>query len=177
MDDRPLTGEPLALDLANTRWPVRDVLHDHLDDPLKLRAWLAGHGLDPGTSTGTGPSDARLREALATAREAIRAALEQHAYEELDAVLARGAVRLGITADGPAEHVEIDDEAWRPAWESARAYLELVQSAEPGRIRNCAAPECTLWFLDTSKNGRRRWCSMAQCGNRAKARTHYARGR
>jgi len=39
------------------------------------------------------------------------------------------------------------------------------------RLRECEA--CTWLFLDTSRGGRRRWCSMATCGNRAKARRHY----
>jgi predicted RNA-binding Zn ribbon-like protein len=40
------------------------------------------------------------------------------------------------------------------------------------RIRGCANPECVLWFLDTSRPGTRRWCSMASCGNRDKAVRH-----
>jgi predicted RNA-binding Zn ribbon-like protein len=43
------------------------------------------------------------------------------------------------------------------------------------RVRECPADDCRLIFLDTSRPGSRRWCSMRRCGNRAKARTHYAR--
>jgi len=39
----------------------------------------------------------------------------------------------------------------------------------------CQNPACVLWFFDTTRNGTRRWCSMAVCGNRAKARRHYDR--
>ena len=46
---------------------------------------------------------------------------------------------------------------------------------DPGRVRQCHATTCSLWFLDTSKNGSRKWCSMARCGNRAKAAAHYRR--
>jgi predicted RNA-binding Zn ribbon-like protein len=45
------------------------------------------------------------------------------------------------------------------------------------RIRGCANPECVLWFYDVSKNGRRRWCSMEGCGNRAKAARFQERHR
>ncbi|HIC14689.1 MAG TPA: CGNR zinc finger domain-containing protein, partial [Gemmatimonadetes bacterium] len=45
--------------------------------------------------------------------------------------------------------------------------------ANPLRIRQCASEDCIYWFLDTSKSGRRRWCSMARCGNRAKVAKHY----
>ena len=37
------------------------------------------------------------------------------------------------------------------------------------------APACVLWFYDTTRNGTRRWCFMAICGNRAKAHRHYDR--
>ena len=42
-------------------------------------------------------------------------------------------------------------------------------------VRRCANPACVLLFLDISKSGRRRWCDMATCGNRAKAAAHYHR--
>jgi predicted RNA-binding Zn ribbon-like protein len=41
------------------------------------------------------------------------------------------------------------------------------------RVRRCANPECGWLFLDDSRAGKRRWCSMSSCGNRAKARRHY----
>ncbi len=43
------------------------------------------------------------------------------------------------------------------------------------RVRECAAEDCRLIFVDTSRPGSRRWCSMRRCGNRAKVRSHYAR--
>lgn len=51
----------------------------------------------------------------------------------------------------------------------------LMATADPRRLRTCAAEDCGLWFLDTSKGGRRRWCSMRRCGNRAKAARHRRR--
>ena len=44
-------------------------------------------------------------------------------------------------------------------------------------VRKCEGEGCTLWFLDLSKAHARRWCSMAVCGNRAKAAAHRARAR
>ena len=52
---------------------------------------------------------------------------------------------------------------------------ELLASPQRPRIRACAAEDCGWLFLDTSRSGRRRWCSMRSCGNRAKARRFYAR--
>jgi predicted RNA-binding Zn ribbon-like protein len=45
------------------------------------------------------------------------------------------------------------------------------------RVRLCANAQCLWLFLDQSKGGTRRWCDMAACGNRAKARRHYQRMR
>ncbi|GAA3170140.1 hypothetical protein GCM10010451_18490 [Streptomyces virens] len=66
-----------------------------------------------------------------------------------------------------------DDASWGPAWLAARDYLRLLTVA-PDRIRGCAHVACVLHFFDTSRNGTRRWRSMAACGNRAEASRHYA---
>ena len=44
-------------------------------------------------------------------------------------------------------------------------------------VRRCANPDCVLVFLDTTRNHRRRWCSMDVCGSRAKAAAFYRRSR
>lgn len=58
-----------------------------------------------------------------------------------------------------------------------RAAAELLTSADAARVRECDLETCSWLFLDRSKNGTRRWCDMSVCGNRAKARRHYARER
>ncbi|HEX2048882.1 MAG TPA: ABATE domain-containing protein [Acidimicrobiales bacterium] len=50
----------------------------------------------------------------------------------------------------------------------ARDAVELFTGPLAYRIRRCAGTNCTLIFADTSRPGRRRWCSMERCGNRAK---------
>lgn len=59
----------------------------------------------------------------------------------------------------------------------AESIADLVVSDAHHLIRNCENPTCTLWFQDRTKAHRRRWCSMAVCGNRAKARAHRSRQR
>ena len=56
-----------------------------------------------------------------------------------------------------------------PIVESAADALIL---GELWRVRRCADPRCQRVFFDNTKNGRRRWCDMATCGNRAKAARH-----
>lgn len=57
----------------------------------------------------------------------------------------------------------------------AEAMGDLICRADFARVKNCEGPACTMWFHDISKNHTRRWCSMAVCGNRAKAAAHRAK--
>ncbi len=59
----------------------------------------------------------------------------------------------------------------------ARSAAEMLTSGDLARLRECQDDECGWLFVDTSKNHSRRWCSMEDCGNRAKARRHYRRAR
>lgn len=52
---------------------------------------------------------------------------------------------------------------------------DLLVSRRLDRVRQCANAQCLWLFLDDSKSGNRRWCSMSACGNRAKAHRHYIR--
>jgi predicted RNA-binding Zn ribbon-like protein len=159
-DPRPLTGEPLAVDLLNTVWIEDGVRRDLLAERGGVEAW--GHaGADP--------------QALTVAREAIRAALGGDPAA-LNEVLTRGRTAERLGAAGPERVVEVDDERWRLPWLAAQNLLELLR-ARPDRIRACAGHDCVLHFYDDSRAGRRQWCSMASCGNRAKARRHYERSR
>ncbi len=56
----------------------------------------------------------------------------------------------------------------------ARDAVDLFGGPLASRIRVCAAADCGLLLVDTSRPGRRRWCSMQRCGNRAKIREHRA---
>jgi predicted RNA-binding Zn ribbon-like protein len=56
----------------------------------------------------------------------------------------------------------------------ARDALDLVTSPAAARVRTCADPGCSALFLDLSRPGRRRWCSMDSCGNRAKKQRRRA---
>ncbi|WP_328481839.1 CGNR zinc finger domain-containing protein [Streptomyces sp. NBC_00377] len=171
-DPRPLTGEPLALDLLNTRWTREGAVRDLLRDTDGLAVWLAANGLGERFA-----ADATTLRHTLRARDALRAAVDHPADTVgVDTVLGHGRIRPTLTAEGPGERAEFRDDAWGPGWLAARNYLELLHAA-PDRIRGCADETCVLHFFDTSRNGTRRWCSMAACGNRAKASRHYARAK
>ncbi|MEC3914727.1 CGNR zinc finger domain-containing protein [Nocardia sp. CDC160] len=164
---RPHLGEPLALDLLNTRWMTAEGRQDLLTDVAGVQRWLADNELDL-------PADEATRRALVTAREAILRAVRGETADDLNTVLARGRIRRVLTPAGPDSLPEVSAPAWLPAWLAADNLLHLLASS-PDRIKQCAHPHCILFFLDTSKNGTRRWHSMASCGNRAKATRHYAK--
>jgi predicted RNA-binding Zn ribbon-like protein len=59
----------------------------------------------------------------------------------------------------------------------ARSAAELISEGTAAPIRTCGNPVCPLYFYDASRTGRRRWCSMAVCGNRHKVAEHARRAR
>jgi predicted RNA-binding Zn ribbon-like protein len=81
-----------------------------------------------------------------------------------------------VGPDGPGTEVELEHVYQRAGWLAAVNYVDLL-NADPTRVRACAHPDCVLHFYDTSPKRSRRWCSMAGCGNRAKAARHYAKAR
>lgn len=64
-----------------------------------------------------------------------------------------------------------------PLWLIARSAADLLTSQQRSRIHQCSSADCAWLFLDRSRNRSRRWCDMAECGNREKARRSRARRR
>lgn len=172
-DPRPLRGEPLALDLVNTEWVESGHRQDLLADADGTTGWLGEHGFDISRADLD-----EVRGHLLATREALRLLLEGDQAGDgrarLNAILERGRVIVALGAAGPVWSYEVAA-GWQPAWHAAFNYVELLRRWPASRIKACAHPDCILYFLDTSKNGTRRWCDMRTCGNRAKARRHYRR--
>jgi predicted RNA-binding Zn ribbon-like protein len=115
------------------------------------------------------------RDALATARNVVQQIVTTGAVNpDVSTVLTRQVVRrpkLGV--DGLTWELETPPD-------SALAIRFLVEWTElvaehPGRLKRCANSECSMFLLDRSNANARRWCSMAGCGNRMKARRHHRR--
>lgn len=121
------------------------------------------HGVTVGASEAS-----VVGSSLSEAREAIRTLLTDRADADLAPVRALlQAARVGVDDHGLTLHA---DPACRTlAVRAVHDAVELLHRKGP-RIRSCAHPTCVLWFLDTTRSGTRRWCSMATCGNRSKAR-------
>jgi predicted RNA-binding Zn ribbon-like protein len=149
---------------------------DEIATADKLRDWLTHHDLEVGNQKLSGADVARTVEL----REALRQLLLANAGEELSAAAVR---RLNAAAAEVklALHFERDGgSALAP--EAAGldgalgAILAIVyRSMAEGtweRLKACRADDCQWGFYDTSRNRSAHWCSMAVCGNRAKARTY-----
>ena len=160
-------NETLLLDLLNTTPVVDGVPTDDLADAAAGSRWLADHGQ---------PSTEDEWRVVLDARASIQAVVRGDA---LPAALTRfvDGVRYRAALAGEGVEWTLDLPAGRTA--AARAVLawDALRVADPGRLRPCANPDCRLFLIDHSKPNSARWCSMAVCGNRMKARRHYQRSR
>jgi len=184
-------GERLWLDFVNCEHGLRR--YDALRDFESMVRWLeAAAVLDGERASGirrrAQQQPAGASVALVDGRR-VRAALralaergpmsERVRYEglmEINRVLGRsaGTRRVDLRTDGTfiRSFVPVGDAF-------AGLVIPIVESAadalilgELPRVRRCADPRCQRVFFDNTKNGRRRWCDMATCGNRAKAARH-----
>ncbi|MQS13151.1 hypothetical protein F7Q99_12860 [Streptomyces kaniharaensis] len=178
-DPRPLIGEPLALDLLNTRWAGTPV-NDLLGEAGGYGIWLSSAGLSERcTADGAGlAATLRAREVLGAAAQFLfeHGELGEAVRAGLDEVLAHGRIRRTAGPGGAEDRIEVDRPEWLAAWLAVDDFLTLVAQGAH-RVRQCAHEACILHFFDASQNGRRRWCRMAVCGNRAKAARHYVKAR
>ncbi|TWH20892.1 putative RNA-binding Zn ribbon-like protein [Prauserella rugosa] len=181
----PLVGEPLALDLVNTRarLPGQDL--DFLSDLAGLRRWLDCERdrlptLPPSLIDAPTKKDlAAVRELrdhasalIARAREGRRPAGADLAA--LNEAMRAAPVRHELSADRTLRSVRDGGPGTRIVAELAEAVAGMVADPAVTRIRNCAADFCILIFLPSHPN--RRWCNPAVCGNRMRvARFHERR--
>ncbi|MBO2452405.1 CGNR zinc finger domain-containing protein [Actinomadura barringtoniae] len=159
--------EGLLLDLLNTT-PVMDGnRRDLIGDGEAGRRWLADHGQRASVEEWE-----TLREVRSVLQDVVRG--EQSAGS-LAPFLAGVAYRPAGVDDGISWSLDVP-EGCGAAARAVLAWGALYESS-PGRLRPCANPDCRLFLIDHSKPNTARWCSMARCGNRMKARRHYERTR
>jgi predicted RNA-binding Zn ribbon-like protein len=114
----------------------------------------------------------RLFRAVARGEEPADADLARLARDEADGL---GHARL-VEADGGYRWSWAGDHSLdRPLWPIVHAALTLVGDGPLQRVKGC--PTCRFLFLDESRNGSRRWCSMEDCGTQDKMRAYVARRR
>jgi predicted RNA-binding Zn ribbon-like protein len=166
---------------------------EHLRTLTDATGWLVEHGLlHPEASgavveAGSPPAGAALEHVHAV-RSALREIVEalvagRHAdpaaLATVNAVLrARSIVEL-VPSEGcfAIGHRHVGDPLDDALAGVAEPLVAHVAAGHADRLRICANDGCRWVFHDSSPTGRRRWCSMSSCGNRAKAARHRARRR
>jgi predicted RNA-binding Zn ribbon-like protein len=157
----------LLLDLVNSRLVLPTGVVDEIGDDAEASAWLRGHG-----AAGT-PAE------IDDARE-VRSALVRFLRGETDAAALEpwaGAMRKRARLhEGGLEWID-DVDARRAIGARVIGEWAALQGEQGSRIRPCAAADCQHFLIDESRANARKWHSMETCGNRAKARRHYARSK
>ncbi|MFJ7947757.1 CGNR zinc finger domain-containing protein [Streptomyces sp. NPDC096354] len=155
------------LELLNTTPVVNGVVQDQLADPEAAEAWQRAHG-----GSGTADEHRHLVQARDALQEVVRGS---RPATSLSPVLQGVTSRPQVSSVG----VSWDLDARKERLMAVQAVMtwSALQKATPGRLRPCANPDCRRFLLDRSKTNKARWCSMAVCGNRMKARRHYQRTR
>jgi predicted RNA-binding Zn ribbon-like protein len=166
-----LVGGHLLLDLINTvAWRLDDARRaDRIADPEALSRWSAAAGL----GSPSAPLDdwVELREAAYRVLQPVSVGTEPGRADlaELHRLLDRATAPAELIGVGPLR------------WQAGDALVTVALAAwqlldrDLSRLRQCQDDACGWLFLDGTKNGSRRWCSSADCGNRARAKRHYRR--
>ena len=177
-----LVGGRLSLDFVNTlSWRGRATPREDLGTYADLFDWSAAEGIVPATKK----TSAAEREMTLTRARALRESisrllvawsggqrLRRSDLERLNQELPRRDelhLRSGKLVWGAPAHAILGP--------IAQCAADLLTEGERERLKSCGSEECAWLFYDESRTGGRRWCSMVDCGNRAKARRHYDRKR
>jgi predicted RNA-binding Zn ribbon-like protein len=193
-----LLGGRLSLDFVNTAdWHASDHPVEFLTSYSDLVTWSQRVGILTDHQTQRLLKEAARRPVDATVvleraialREAIYRIFSAISHErppqatdlatfnaELSEALAQS--RIVSTVEGFAwDWAGAGDPLDQMLWPVMHDAADLLTSEELYRVGQCADDRCGWLFLDTSRNRSRRWCSMEDCGNRAKVRRHYERKR
>jgi predicted RNA-binding Zn ribbon-like protein len=185
-----------GLDFINTLELDKGSPVEHLDDPESVLAWLIGHNLlhpdalrSERRRIDADPAHgqkllARVRRVRAAMRELVHASVERRPPARADLAEVNRVLRThyvtvlvpstdGVTMGHRHEGDPIDG-AMARLTESIARYLG---EGKIDRLRVCANDGCAWSFFDSSRTGRRKWCDMNTCGNRAKAARHRERQR
>jgi predicted RNA-binding Zn ribbon-like protein len=163
----------LCLDFIRTlRYRGTPAEEEELPDAKAWGAWIDAFGP---FSAPVLPASARdawaVREAIHTLlTDSVRPSTRQR----LNRFAASPVPAPSLTASGELRW-QAPDPASAMLSLLARDALDLATSPEFARVRRCAGERCGALFLDTSRPGTRRWCSMEICGNQAKKSTYRAK--
>lgn len=181
-----------AFDFLNTLELENDALVERLTTLAAAADWFAEHGVaERADVVALAPDEPRARSVLrriTATRTALRDVAHSVAHDEppepraVDevnrALRSRARVQLVSAEDGVRlGHSHVGDAVDDILARIAEPIVREIGNGHDDRIRICANDTCRWIFYDESRSGQRRWCDMATCGNRAKARRHRERRR
>jgi predicted RNA-binding Zn ribbon-like protein len=190
-----LNSDDLCLNFANSWGGRLEASTDPAGDYSELVAWAVQGGIiapsqahqlleragrEPANAAASVERAVRLRKAIyeSFARVAGGRLPLQGVLDEINRTLADAIPHLRLRVVGSScrwEWSAPQDALNQMLWAVALSAAELLTSDRVDRVRECASETCSWLFLDGSRNRRRKWCDMASCGNRAKARRYYDR--
>ncbi len=184
------------MDFVNSTAALGSVRIELLRDGASYLTWLVLAGLISCADTSiirerfdTAELNDVAAEAVAT-REWLRPIIAAWSTHEAGCIPAEVAQRLNATLEPDRRYLQLREGGdgilalhqhrhWTEASQllipPVAAAAELLAGSDRHLVRQCEGMDCTMWFYDRTKAHRRRWCSMALCGNRAKARNHRQR--
>jgi predicted RNA-binding Zn ribbon-like protein len=174
-DTRPAPGALVVVQaLVNTA--EHDGSADVLDTPAATTAWLARAGLEEPLGPGDWEHLVEAREALRTLL-AVNAGLEGAGAGEPAASVLRdlASVSVDVAPDGAVTLRGQGHGAPRLIADALVAIHDAQVAGTWPRLKACANSTCRWAFYDASRNRAGAWCSMAECGNRAKAQRFRSR--
>jgi len=175
-------GGRLALDFANELGLVSDFSWDELLDFLLAAKIISSERSaqllslpdgDPHSAGGLLVKARRLHAAFRIAFAAVLRgdAMPRAGVEAINDILCITEGHDELVSDGSRWHLEFVARENSLDWllaAIARSGAEILAEAPSAPLRICSNPGCGLFFYDTSRTHRRRWCSMSRCGNRHK---------
>lgn len=193
----PPQSDELFVTFANTLEFTRGLPTDHVEEPSALLAWLKENGLlnergrameaqrlrrDPAEAQRRLERFRYLRDLVHTIAERVndghRPTREQ--IRDLNHILRHGLHYHQLVSDAEGNRysvTQVGDHLDQARATIASSLANFLAQDDPHRLRTCANDECREVFIDRSPTGRRRWCDMRICGNRAKVARHRSRAR
>jgi len=180
-----------CLDFVNTEPVLRGERVDLLASYDDLLSWCVAADLpvgDVARRASGSERDAVLRQAIrlrATLRDAAERlvagnGIGEETVKTVNRILASRPVFAQLSRQGKRYRTQLEPVSPEPLHllvPVAESAAWLLEHGERSLLRKCENPECVLFFYDTTKNRKRRWCSMDACGSRAKAMAYYRRSR
>lgn len=171
-------ADHLGLDLINTRAELHGLSYEFWNSDEDVMRWLARVGVAPKDGSAPPPAQGVLEKARELREQARELVVQRKRGEKSDPATLNKFMRayqtfpqlqLNEAGDYKLVRRASDNTVEQLLGEVAEAVALLLAEGDFALVKKCEHPECVMWFYDRTKAHKRRWCSMAMCGNRHKA--------